>query len=224
MLLADVTGVQRSFWVLLGTLSVLRSNALNTGQNAARAIMGTVLGSVIDAALLQVIGHHCNVLWFLLPVAILIAGIAPAAVSFAAGQAAFTVTLVILFNIGQNPDWHIVLLRIQDIALGCAVSIVVALFFWPRGAAAALEAADSVTGWYRGLAESLGGRGPIPMPVELRPESAARLVDSVRTDLVGADGLATATAVRVIWTGDHVDVARRLQPSLAAAAKVAVLN
>jgi hypothetical protein len=62
------------------------------------------------------------------------------------------------------------------------------------------------------------------MPVELRPEAVARLVDSVRTDLVGSDGLATATAVRVIWTGDHVDVARRLQPSLAAAAKVAVLN
>jgi len=89
---------------------------------------------------------------------------------------------------------------------------------------AILESTDSVTGWYRGLAESLGSRGPIPNPVELRPESAARLVDSVRTDLVGADGLATATAVRVIWTGDHVDVARRLQPGLAAAAKVAVLN
>lgn len=339
ILLADVTSVQHSFWVLLGALSVLRSNALNTGQNAVRAVMGTVFGSIIGAGLLQVIGHHGNVLWLLLPVAILIAGIAPAAISFAAGQAAFTVTLVILFNIGQNPDWHIVLLRIQDIALGCGVSIVVALFFWPRGAAAAvdkamagaytdaarylsgavayalghcdaatstppplepvaaqsrdaaasarrlddayrtylaergakplsladtttlvtgvvglrlaadsvvalwektgrchamadqsaahnaiLEATDSVTGWYQGLADSLGGRKPIPAPVQLRPESAARLVDSVRTDLIDQDGQATATAVRVIWTGDHVDVARRLQPDLVAAAKVAVLH
>ena len=141
VLLADVTSVQHSFWVLLGTLSVLRSNALNTGQNAARAVLGTVLGSIIGAGLLQLIGHHGTVLWVLLPVAILIAGIAPAAISFTAGQAAFTVTLVILFNIGQNPDWHIVLLRIQDIALGCGVSIVVALFFWPRGAAAAVDKA-----------------------------------------------------------------------------------
>lgn len=333
VLLADLTSVQHSFWVLLGTLSVLRSNALNTGQNAMRAVLGTVLGSIIGAGLLQLIGHHGNVLWALLPVAILIAGIAPAAISFTAGQAAFTVTLVILFNIGQNPDWHIVLLRIQDIALGCAVSVVVALFFWPRGAAAAVDkalarayadsakyltdsvdyalahcdadrvgpmpslpaaqsreaaasarrlddafrtylaergakpmsladtttlvtgvvglrlaadavislwldcgptrskadqteahrailgAVENVAGWYQGLAHSLEQRTPVPAPVPPAPESAARLVESVRTDLVDHDGQATATAVRMIWTGDHIDVARRLQPSLAAAAR-----
>ncbi|MBF9066982.1 FUSC family protein [Streptacidiphilus sp. NEAU-YB345] len=338
VLLADLTSVQHSFWVLLGTLSVLRSNALNTGQNAMRAVLGTVIGSILGAGLLQLIGHHGTVLWFLLPVAILLAGIAPAAISFTAGQAAFTVTLVILFNIGQNPDWQIALLRVQDIALGCAVSVVVALFFWPRGAAAAVDralaraysdsarylsaaveyalghyetspatpapgeptqqghdaaaaarrlddafrsylaergakplsladmttlvtgvvglrlAADAVvslwqdcrrvrtkahrtgadqteahrailvtatrvTDWYHGLAASLDGHTPVPVPVPLGPESAARLVESVRTDLVDREGQATATAVRVIWTGDHVDVARRLQPGLAAAAQ-----
>lgn len=329
--LAQVLTVQHSFWVGLGTLSVLRSNALNTGQNAVRAVAGTVIGSVIGAGLLQLIGHHGTVLWFLLPVAILIAGVAPAAVSFTAGQAAFTVTLVVLFNIGQNPDWHIVLLRIQDIALGCAVSVVVALFFWPRGAEAAVDraladaysagagylagaveyalgapatgpgsadrplpqgreaaaaarrlddafrsylaergtkpvpladmttlvtgvvglrlAADAVvslwrdaggeradvertdaglqilgtatrvTDWYRDLAVGLGRHTPVPGPVPLNPTAAARLVESVRQDLSDDHGQPTPTAVRVIWTGDHVDVARRLQPSLAAATK-----
>jgi len=327
--LANLTGAQHSFWVLLGTLSVLRSNALNTGQNALRAVGGTIVGSILGAALLQLIGQHGNVLWVLLPLAILIAGIAPSAVSFAAGQAAFTVTLVILFNIGQNPNWHIVLLRIQDIALGCGVSLIVALFFWPRGATAAVDkalaeaytdsaaylggaieyalsrcgdapnmvgppdreerqaaaaarrlddafrsylaergakpvpladmttlvtgvvglrlaadavlaiwrragearldadgaaarlellgAADQVTGWYRDLAEGLGRRVPIPEPVHRNPAGAARLVESVRADLRDEDGQATANAVRIIWTGDHVDAARRLQPSLAAA-------
>ena len=38
-----------------------------------------------------------------------------------------------------------------------------------------------------------------------------RLVDAVRRDLQGADGKASATAVRMIWTGDHLDAARRLQ-------------
>ena len=38
-------------------------------------------------------------LWALLPVVVLIAGLAPAAISFAAGQAAFTLTLLILFNL-----------------------------------------------------------------------------------------------------------------------------
>ncbi|WP_208896809.1 FUSC family protein [Streptomyces incarnatus] len=333
VLMADLTGVQHSFWVLLGTLSVLRSNALSTGQNALRAVLGTVVGSFIGAGLLQLIGHHGTALWFLLPLAILGAGVAPAAISFTAGQAAFAVTLVVLFNIGQNPDWHIVLFRVQDIALGCAVSVVVALFFWPRGATAAVHkalaeaytdsarylvdavhyvlgpsgpadaaapvgepvqrnreaaasarrlddafrtylaergakplpladmtalvtgvaalrlAADAVlslwrgvapthTGacgtdahraivgaasrvmeWYCGFAAGLGHKAPIPDPVPLRPQAAAQLVESVRTDLVDGRGQATATAVRVIWTRDHIDVARRLQPSLAAAAQ-----
>ncbi|MFD7477223.1 hypothetical protein ACFV8Z_35190, partial [Streptomyces sp. NPDC059837] len=38
-------------------------------------------------------------------------------------------------------DWHIVLLRIHDFAIGCAVSELVGLFFWPRGATAADERA-----------------------------------------------------------------------------------
>src|SRR5262249_56576416 len=42
VLAARLTGVQHSFWVVLGTLSVLRSNALNTGQDAVRAMLGTV--------------------------------------------------------------------------------------------------------------------------------------------------------------------------------------
>jgi uncharacterized membrane protein YccC len=236
-----------------------------------------------------------------------------------------------MFNIGQNPDWHIVLLRIQDIVLGCAVSVLVALFFWPRGAAAAVaraladaytdsarylvgavefavgccsaspapadaplqegrEAAASarrlddafrsylaergskpvpladmttlvtgvvglclaadaivslwrnageertdmertdarleilgavtrVTDWYRDLAAGLDRHTPIPDPVQPNPAAAARLIESVRHDLSNEQGQATATAVRIIWTGDHIDVARRLQPSLAAAAK-----
>ena len=56
-------------------------------------------GFVVGAALLALIGTDTTLLWVLLPVAILFAGVAPAAISFAAGQAAFTLTLVILFNI-----------------------------------------------------------------------------------------------------------------------------
>ena len=98
-------------------------------------------GFIIGAALLAMIGTNTTLLWFLLPLAILLAGVAPAAISFAAGQAAFTLTLVILFNIIQPAGWRIGLLRVEDIALGCAVSLVVGLLFWPRGAGAALRQA-----------------------------------------------------------------------------------
>ncbi len=136
---ANESGLQHSFWVVLGALSVLRSNALSTGQNAVRGLLGTAVGFVVGAVLLAPIGSNTTALWFLLPPAILLAGALPAVVSFAAGQAAFTVTLVILFNIIAPTGWQVGLLRVEDVALGCGVSLVVGLLFWPRGAGAALS-------------------------------------------------------------------------------------
>ncbi|WP_374008853.1 FUSC family protein [Leifsonia sp. LS-T14] len=143
VLLANLTGVEHSFWVVLGTLSVLRSNALSTGQTVLRGVLGTVVGVVLGAAVLFVIGANPVVLWIVLPVAVLIAGAAPAVISFAAGQAAFTVVLVLLFNIIAPTGWTVGLIRIEDIALGCAVSLVVGALFWPRGAATSLRRALS---------------------------------------------------------------------------------
>jgi hypothetical protein len=332
VLVANRTGVQHSFWVVLGTLSVLRSNALSTGQNAVRGLLGTVAGFILGAAILAVIGTNATLLWLLLPVAILLAGVAPAAISFAAGQAAFTLTLVFLYNIIQPAGWKVGLLRVEDIALGCAVSVVVGLLFWPRGAGAALRhaladaytasadylasavdfgmfrcdasgstaavpaddaaraaaaarrlddtfrgylaergakpvplaemtslitgvgglrlAADAVLDlwqhedgsaigdrsaarneliksselvktWYEHLASSLlNGREPRePLPHD--DVADGRLLDAVRHDLRGEDGKASATAVRMIWTGDHLDAVRRLQTAIVGPARAA---
>ncbi|MDE3134451.1 MAG: hypothetical protein KGL15_10315, partial [Acidobacteriota bacterium] len=48
-----------------------------------------------------------------------------------------------------------------------------------------------------------------------------RLLDAVAADLQDGDGHANATGVRVIWTGDHLDAARRLQDALVGPARVA---
>jgi hypothetical protein len=48
-----------------------------------------------------------------------------------------------------------------------------------------------------------------------------RLLRAVRRDLGGEDGRASNTAVRMIWTSDHLDAARRLQASLVQPALVA---
>jgi hypothetical protein len=329
---ANRTGVQHSFWVVLGTLSVLRSNALSTGQTALRGLSGTVVGFIIGAGLLSVIGTNTTLLWFLLPVAILLAGVAPAAISFAAGQAGFTLTLVFLFNIIQPAGWRVGLLRVEDIAIGCGVSLIVGLLFWPRGAGAALRraladayvdgvdylasavefgmgrcdltvgsasapvqdanraaaaarrlddafrgylvergakplalakmtrlvtgvaglrlAADAVLDlweredgaapgdraaarrellqtneqvkhWYEQLAGSLViGREP-PEPLPHDAPSDERLLDAVRSDLRSEDGEASETAIRMIWTGEHLDAVRRLQRVIVAPASAA---
>jgi uncharacterized membrane protein YccC len=332
VLVAQTADVQHAFWVVFGTLSVLRSNALSTGQNALRAVLGTVIGFAVGAGLLLLIGTDTVVLWVILPVAVLLAGIAPALVSFTAGQAAFTLTLLIIFNIIAPEGWRLGLIRVEDVAIGVGVSLVVGLLFWPRGAAAAVRraladayadcagyldsavafgalrcdpgaarpaapaaqagraaaasrrlddtvrtylnergakpvpvaefatlangvlalrlAADAVlalwadddatddgeragaraellagghevTRWYGDLAAALLGRGPVPEPARPDPAADDRLVVAVRRDLQGADGAGTGTAVRVIWTADHLDAVRRLQDSLVPPARAA---
>jgi len=132
--IAQRTGLQHSFWVVLGTLSVLRSNALGTGWSILSALAGTAVGIVIGALLVIGIGTHEVVLWGVLPVAVLLAAYAPRAISFAAGQAGFTVVLFVLFNIIQPVGWRVGVVRVEDVAIGFAISLGVGLLFWPRGA------------------------------------------------------------------------------------------
>jgi uncharacterized membrane protein YccC len=137
--IAQRAGLQHAFWVVLGTLSVLRSNALSTGWSILSALAGTAVGLVVGAALVIAIGTHELVLWGVLPVAVLLAAYAPRAISFAAGQAGFTVVLFVLFNLIQPTGWRVGLVRIEDVAIGFGVSLGVGLLFWPRGAGSLLR-------------------------------------------------------------------------------------
>ena len=137
--IAQRAGLQHGFWVVLGTLSVLRSNALGTGWSILSALAGTAVGILFGALLVIAIGTHETVLWVVLPFAILLAAYAPRAISFAAGQAGFTVVLFVLFNIIQPVGWSVGLVRVEDIAIGFAISLGVGLLFWPRGAGALLR-------------------------------------------------------------------------------------
>jgi uncharacterized membrane protein YccC len=130
---AELTSVQHGFWVVLGTLSVLRTNASATGATALRALLGTLVGFVIGAALITAIGTGSSVLWAVLPIAVFVAAYAPGTAPFAVGQAAFTVAIAVLFNLLVPVGADIVVVRIEDVAIGCAVSLLVGLVFWPRG-------------------------------------------------------------------------------------------
>ncbi|MEV6932774.1 FUSC family protein, partial [Dactylosporangium sp. NPDC051485] len=141
VLVARLTGVDHAFWVVLGALAVLRSNALNTGQTVLRAVLGTLAGIVAGGALVSLIGPDRVLSWAILPAAVLLAGLAPAVVSFAAGQAAFTIVLFVLFNLLGSTGWQVGIVRLEDVALGCAVSLAVGLLLWPRGAGRALSTA-----------------------------------------------------------------------------------
>jgi uncharacterized membrane protein YccC len=329
VLIADLSGAQHSFWIVLGTLSVLRSNALSTGQNAVRGLVGTTIGTVIGGILVVLVGTNHVLLWSLLPVAILAAGIAPA-VSFTAGQAGFTVTLLILFNIISPAGWEVGLVRIEDVAIGCAVSLVVGTLFWPRGATGLLRRAltetytecaaylriavetatvpggslaetrtagtraaaagrrlddafreylaergrkhlslaevaslltgvaglrltaqavsdlwsdshtaridvpraqlevivltERVTNWFAAMAHAMTSAGTVPRALSRDGTADVRLVEALAEDLESrkaADAVVRAQTVRLVWTSDHVDTARRLQALVEQPARIA---
>lgn len=136
---AQQSGARHSFWIVLGTLSVLRTDALGTGSSVLRALAGTAVGIGLGAAIIVGIGHHEAAMWAVLPAAVLLATYAPRALSFAAGQAGFTVVVLVLFDLIQPSGWQVGLVRITDVAIGFAVSLGVGVLFWPRGAASLLR-------------------------------------------------------------------------------------
>src|SRR5436309_1333555 len=189
---AQSLSLQHGFWAVLGTLSVLRSNALSTGWSIVSALAGTAVGIVVGALLVIAIGTHHAVLWAVLPIAILLAAYAPRAISFAAGQAGFTITLVVLFNIIQPVGWRVGVVRVEDVAIGFAVSLGVGLLFWPRGAAALLRSnlanafargADYVTATMRELAVG-GDAGETTRAAHAADATAHHLDDVFRQYLV----------------------------------------
>jgi uncharacterized membrane protein YccC len=184
--IADMTGVQHGFWVVLGTLSVLRTNAAATGATVLRALAGTVLGVAVGAALVLAIGTGQYALWIALPIAVLVAAYAPGTAPFAVGQAAFTVTVIVLFNLLVPTGWKVGLVRVQDVLIGCAVSLVVGALFWPRGASAAVGD-DLADAFHCGAAYltqavdwSLGLRQEAPDTAVATVAASIRLDDALR--------------------------------------------
>ena len=184
--IADASSVQHGFWVVLGTLSVLRTSAAATGATALRGLLGTAIGFVVGAILLLAIGTSTAALWVTLPIAVLIAAYAPGTLPFAVGQAAFTVTVVVLFNLLNPVGWRIGELRILDVAIGCGVSLAVGVLFWPRGTAPVVgnDLADAFRSGATYLREAIewvcGRRTEPPQAGAVAFVAAGRLDDALR--------------------------------------------
>jgi uncharacterized membrane protein YccC len=186
---ADVTNVQHGFWVVLGTLSVLRTNAASTGATALRALAGTAVGFFVGAGLVILIGSDVTALWVALPIAVLIAAYTPGTFPFAIGQAFFTVTISILYNILVPVGWKVGVIRLEDVAIGAGVSAIVGAFFWPRGASR-IVGDDLADAFHRGglylvqaTAWALGMRPAFPDAGSATTAAGTRLDDAMRAFL-----------------------------------------
>jgi Fusaric acid resistance protein-like len=153
VLLSQLLKLDHAFWVVLGTLSVLRSNALGTGRTTIQALTGTAAGFAVGATFAALAGTNSGILWAALPIAVFLATYATSAIDFVAGQAAFTVLVIILYNLISPVGWRLGLVRIEDVAIGVGISVVTGLLLWPRGARGELRLA--VAGSYRAVANYL---------------------------------------------------------------------
>lgn len=138
VLIAKVSDVQHAFWVVLATLTVLKSNAISTGYAAWQALAGTLVGFGLSTAVIFGIHDSRTALWILFPICVFLAAYTPTAVHVAVGQAMFTVMVVVLFNLIEPQGWWTGLVRVEDILIGAATGIVVGVLLWPRGARAEL--------------------------------------------------------------------------------------
>jgi uncharacterized membrane protein YccC len=183
---ADVSSLEHGFWVVLGTLSVLRTNAASTGATALRALAGTALGFVVGGVLLLAIGSASTALWVVLPIAVFVAAYSPGTAPFVVGQAAFTVTVAVLFNLLAPVGWKVGVVRIEDVAIGCAVSVLVGVLFWPRGVAAVVgdDLADAFRSGATYLRQAVdwaaGLRGSQPDAAMGAATAGARLDEALR--------------------------------------------
>jgi uncharacterized membrane protein YccC len=334
VLVAKLSNVQHGFWLVFGTLAVLRTDAFSTGQDALKGISGTIAGIALGGGLVALLGAESTLSWFVLVPSVALIALGPVLFNFAVGQVGFTTTLLLLNNIVTPAGWSAGLVRIEDVGIGCAVALAAGTLFWPRGAghalgqalaagyesggrylqaavaygtgrcgdanaqeqarpqaeplasslagrrlddafrsyiaergtkrlpladvaallggvsllrltadavmdvwerenatedtaggdrAAAREQLDTtaheVGDWYEQAARALAGDGHVPAPASPHEDTVtregARFVETLRRDLTDRDGAALATAVKMIWTADHIDAARRLQAELA---------
>lgn len=87
---------------------------------------GTLLGFLLGVSLVAAMGGHQAWYWITLPCIIFAATYAWSTMGLTLGQAGFTVFVVVLFCILSPSQRRVGMLRVEDIALGGALSLFVA--------------------------------------------------------------------------------------------------
>jgi uncharacterized membrane protein YccC len=125
--------LQHAFWVVLGTIQVLRTNVLGTGRSVVQAVAGNTIGVFVGGLFAVLAGNHPPIMWVAFPFAVFGAAYAVTTVGFLLAQAAFTINLLIVFNLISPAGWQVGLVRIEDLAVGALISLVIGVLLWPQG-------------------------------------------------------------------------------------------
>ena len=138
-LVAGVLDLQHGFWVLLATLTLMRSRAADTRTALTPVVTGTVVGALAAAALLVVVGADIEVYAIALPPTMLLAFAVGVLLGPAWAQALFTLFVTMAFTQLAPASWQLAEARLVDVLTGAAVGVLAGAAAWPRGGAGELR-------------------------------------------------------------------------------------
>jgi uncharacterized membrane protein YccC len=144
-LVAGVLDLSHGFWMLLATLTLMRTSVATTRAAIVPAFLGTVAGGLVAALVLALAGGNSLVYEVAFPFVMIIALTAGPLIGLAAGQAAFTLLVAMLFAQMAPVSWRLAEVRVFDVVLGGLLGAVVGLLVWPRGAQGEMRRITKVT-------------------------------------------------------------------------------
>ncbi|HEY2205022.1 MAG TPA: FUSC family protein [Pseudonocardia sp.] len=133
--LVDVLDLSHGLWVLLATLTLMRTSLQASGSALVPAAVGTLAGAVFSAGLLIAIGDNLAVYAALLPVAMVVAFAAGPMFGPPYAQGGFTVVVAMLFAQLAPASWQLAGDRLVDVLVGGLIGLATGAAVWPRGGA-----------------------------------------------------------------------------------------
>ncbi|MGQ5263789.1 FUSC family protein [Micromonospora sp. ZYX-F-536] len=130
---AGTLQLTHGFWVLLATLTVLRTSAADTRTALRPAVVGTTVGAVVSGGLMLVIDEPI-VYAVALPVTLMLAFGVGRLLGPVWQQALFTVLLTFVFAQLAPEGWRLAEARLVDVLLGAVIGVLAGVAMWPRGA------------------------------------------------------------------------------------------
>ncbi|MFJ5774868.1 FUSC family protein [Streptomyces sp. NPDC093094] len=128
--LVSTVPVARSYWVALTITFVLKPDFGSVFSRALLRALGTVGGLVVAAAVLSQVPRG----WWDVPVMLVLAPLIPALTPRGYGYqtAAITPVILLLSDILNHQGTGLLLPRLVDSLIGCAIALVVGYLLWPE--------------------------------------------------------------------------------------------
>ncbi|MEU8157714.1 FUSC family protein [Micromonospora sp. NPDC048986] len=130
---AGVLQLTHGFWVLLATLTVLRTSAADTRTALRPAVLGTIVGAIVSGGVMLVVDEPI-VYAVVLPVTLLLAFGVGRLLGPVWQQALFTLLLTVVFAQLSPEGWRLAEARLVDVLLGAVIGVLAGVAIWPRGA------------------------------------------------------------------------------------------